>query len=378
MKYAFTLTAVSLLSSHIAYANPSHEANIEVKSNLFAQLGYYHQSRDQQFAIPGILTSADAAHQEQGVQLMHGELGLLAIWPQVLAGKIILGSHHGENVEVEELWLQPHLEQNWTLRLGRQLSPIGLYNDVHEHDWRFVDASLPQQAFLANQYQDDSIKLTYANGMHDLTAWVGRGNGYPAQADASESTPAALGLSYQWQGFKQAHSWRVVGSLAHFDATQRGAQTNQGHSHTTTSSAIVFDGTTTLVALGAQWQWQQFGIEAQWMGQQIDAHLSDSQQMQTDLDAFQYGVSSQIVWQREALELALRYDALISDNQVSRESSEFSQSLNADGLRPQRLSAVLNWHFAPAQTLRLQGNYEEITHLSQNAFWLVYQGNLNW
>ncbi len=35
MKHAFTLTAVSLLSSHIAYANPSHEPNIEVKSNVF-------------------------------------------------------------------------------------------------------------------------------------------------------------------------------------------------------------------------------------------------------------------------------------------------------------------------------------------------------
>lgn len=368
----------TLLFSPMVLANTSNERSLDIKSNLFAQFGYYSQSHDQPFTIPGILTSSAAAHQEQGMQLMHGEFALLAFWPETVAGKMVIGSHHGENIELEELWLQPHIGQDWTLRIGRQLSAIGLYNSVHEHDWRFIDASLAEQAFLAGQYHDDSVHLTYARGTHDVTAWVGRGNGYPSHAETNNAAPAALGLSYQWQPFLHQHSWRVVASLAHFEATQRGAQTEGAHSHNDPLSTIIFDGTTTLYSFGAQWQWQHFGIEAQWMGQNIDAHLIDSQQIQTELEAFQSGFSSQVFWETETLELALRVDTLISRNQISKESREFRQWLDAEGQRPQRMSAVLNWQFAPNQTLRLQSNYEQITPISQRAFWLVYQGNLNW
>ena len=123
---------------------------VDIQSNLFAQVGYYQTDRETAYSIPGVVTDAKAFHYEEGLQLMHGELGFLASLDNALAAKLIIGSHHGESIELEELWLQPHLHQDWTLRIGRQLSPIGLYNGVHEHDWRFLDASLTQQAFLGS------------------------------------------------------------------------------------------------------------------------------------------------------------------------------------------------------------------------------------
>lgn len=373
------LLTTALIISPLTFASEAGLKDVKVKTNLFAQLGYYSQSADDDFSIPGILTSSDAVHQEQGLQFMHGELGMLAIKDNVLAGKIILGSHHGDRVEIEELWLQPYIGNDWTLRIGRQLSPIGLYNGVHEHDWRFVDASLAQQAFLASQYQDDSVQLTYAYGMHDVTAWVGRGDNFPAQSDEENSTPAAYGMTYQWQYFTAQHTWRLVGSVARFDASQRGAEQEQGHSHGNhTTSDIVFDGDTTLLSFGAQWQWQSLAAEVEWMGQQVNADLADTQQIQSELEAFQYGLSSQLYWQQDSLELALRYDYLLSDNEVSNNNSSFNQALDADGLRPQRFSAVVNWLITPEQVLRLQGNYEDINAESQTAFWLIYQANMNW
>lgn len=86
MKHAFTLTAVSLLSSHIAYANPNHESNIEVKATCSL-----NSATTIKVAISNLLSryfeQRRCGAPEQGVQLMHGELGLLAIWPQVLAEK---------------------------------------------------------------------------------------------------------------------------------------------------------------------------------------------------------------------------------------------------------------------------------------------------
>ena len=99
-------------------------SEVNVQTNVFAQFGYYQTDRDSAYTIPGVLTDTNAFHYEEGLQFMHGELGFLASLGQVLATKIVIGSHHGETVELEELWLQPYLHQDWTLRLGRQLSEI--------------------------------------------------------------------------------------------------------------------------------------------------------------------------------------------------------------------------------------------------------------
>ncbi|MEF1172655.1 hypothetical protein [Vibrio sinaloensis] len=372
-------TALCAFSS-VASAN-SIEPNwqqVNLQSNLFAQFGYYQTSREEPYSVPGVITDAHVSHHEQGLQLMHGELGLLASLDQILAAKLVVGSHHGEAIEIEELWLQPYLHQNWTLRIGRQLSPIGLYNATHEHDWSFLDPTLAQQAFLANQYQDDSVHVTYATNRQDLTLWLGRGDQFPAQADSA--SPAAFGALYQWYQLRSQYQLTLVASAAQFTAQQRSNQQDDGHSHQHTSqtSPMTFTGDTQLVSLSSQLKWQQLTWDVEWMGQRLDANLVDSQQINTELSAFQQGLSSQLRWQNDQLELGLRYDWLHTDNRVTNTSRDFEQALDAKGLTPQRYSAVVNWRFAPMQLLRLQANYEQIDEQNQTTFWLVYQGNLTW
>lgn len=376
--FKIMMTALMLMSSTLALAN-DFLTNTTVKTNLFGQLGYFAQSDDQAFHVPGVITHADAVHNEEGVEFMHGELGTLIVFEALVAGKIILGSHHGERVEVEALWLQPHLGEHLTLRVGRQLMPIGLNNAVHEHDRRFVDASLSQQAFLASQYQDDSVYLTYTNGLYDMTVWVGEGDSFPATSETNGLSPSAFGLTYQWQGIDHSYHWRVVSSIAYFDANSRGGQSEHHHSHSgAVDNQIMFDGDTTLLTIGVDWQWQHLGVEMEWMGQQVKAQLTDSQQINNDLDGFQYGISSQLYWETNNVELALRYDAVLSDNEVTYDNAEFRSVLDGRGLHPQRLSAVLNWRFMTNQMLRIQTNYDEVTVEGKTAFWIIYQGNLTW
>lgn len=352
---------------------------VDIQSNLFAQVGYYQTDRETAYSIPGVVTDAKAFHYEEGLQLMHGELGFLASLDNVLAAKLIIGSHHGESIELEELWLQPHLHQDWTVRIGRQLSPIGLYNGVHEHDWRFLDASLTQQAFLGSQYSDDSVQLTFAQNRYDTTIWLGRGSEYPAQYDSSSASPAAFGLTANWYQLRADYQLQVMASAAYFNATSRKQAENDGHSHAhTASSNLTYDGDTTLLTFGADLKWNNFNWQVEWMGQRLNATLTDSQQIRTELDAFQHGVSTQLSWQYQNLEMGARYDWLITDNEVTKTNAEFEQVLDAKGHAPQRISAIANWHFAMHQLLRFQTNYEFILQTKQTAFWLVYQGNLTW
>lgn len=354
-------------------------SEVNVQTNVFAQFGYYQTGRDSAYTIPGVLTDTNAFHYEEGLQFMHGELGFLASLDQVLATKLVIGSHHGDAVELEELWLQPYLHQDWTLRLGRQLSEIGLYNSTHEHDWRFLDASLTQQAFLGNQYSDDAVQANCAQNQYDVTLWVGRGDAFPAQYDTDSASPAAFGLHTQWHHLRSDYQLNLVASLTYFKAHQRQADAsdNHGHAHPTDIN-IMFDGDTTLASFGGNLQWGALNWQLEWMGQRLESTLTDSQQIRSELDAFQHGITTQLSWQFEDIEVAARYDWLTTDNDVTQTSSEFEQALDANGHNPQRISAIANWQIAPFQLVRFQTNYESITQQNQLAFWLVYQGNLTW
>ena len=379
MRIAPLLTAVCLFSNTTsASAVDTLWQSTNLQPTVFAQFGYYQTAHEAPSSIPGVIADTHRSHHKQGLQFMHGELGLLASAENVLAAKLVLGSHHGEAIEIEELWLQPYLHDNWTIRIGRQLSPIGLYNAAHEHDWFFLDTTLAQQAFLSNQYRDDSVSLTYATNQQDLTLWLGRGDQFPAQADSA--SPAALGAHYQWHQLRSSYQLTLVASAALFRAEQRTRQPDDGHNHghAQLSTPLTFDGDTQLVSLSSQLKWQEMRWDIELMAQRLDASLLDSQQIATDLDARQQGVSSQLQWQTDQLALGVRYDWLHTDNRVTQTSRDYEQILNANGRTPRRYSAVANWQVAPFQQLRLQVNYEQMDEQTQTAFWLVYQGNLTW
>jgi len=378
-KYILGLVCTLFSASLLAHGD---ESNLLERSDfggsLFAQFGYYQDSRQAEtWSIPGVITGDNAVHSEQGLQLMHGEVAFTVSIESVLAGHLILGSHHAESATVEELWLQPDIGENWQLRIGRQLTDIGLYNATHDHDWLFVDANLSQQAFLASQYSDDSIQLRWSDDMQQFTTWIGRGNGYPASVDKSSAIPHAYGVAYEWQWFGEQNSVLLKSSLTHFNAYQRGDDEKTGHTHGN-GNDISFTGDTNLVSLGLQWQWMALGWDIEWMAQQIDAGLIDSQQFQTKLDATNQGISSQLYWQWQDVQVAFRYDALLTDNKVTQNSTEFANVLDSKGHNPERLSLVMNWFVDDNQILRVQGNFDQTQEQKEQAFWLIYQGNLYW
>ena len=380
MKYLGLSTS---LLSPLVMAHDGHiHANDDLswKGSLFAQIGYFDSSNStQNTAIPGVLLGSEAHHHEKGLQLMHGELALTVKAESMLTGNIIIGSHHGESLDIEELWLQPDITESIKLRLGTQLSDIGLYNAYHDHDWVFMDANLSQQAFLAGQYRDDSLHFSWLGNNQTIATWVGRGSAYPASTQTDSSSPHAYGASYQWHWNSDTISGRIKTSFAHFKASQRGNDNNGGHNHSHGNiPTISFTGNTNLITLGSQWQWKSLGWDIEWMTQNIDAEITDAQQIKAKLDATQQGISSQAYWNWDKLQIALRYDTLITNNKVTKKSTDFEQALNSQGHNPERISLAFNWRFQENQQIRLQGNYDKTQQEEEQQFWLVYQGTLNY
>ena len=116
----------------------------------------------------------------------------------------------------------------------------------------------------------------------------------------------------------------------------------------------MFDGDTTLASFGGNLQWGALNWQLEWMGQRLESTLTDSQQIRSELDAFQHGITTQLSWQFEDIEVAARYDWLTTDNDVTQTSSEFEQALDANSHNPQRISAIANWQIAPFQLVRFQ------------------------
>ncbi|PKF60597.1 hypothetical protein CW745_13780 [Psychromonas sp. psych-6C06] len=359
-----------------AHAQQPQEST-DWQASIFAQFGYFQQSTEQQsWQIPGFITGGESQPHDSGVQLFHGELALWGNIEEVLSGNIIIGSHGLESPEIEELWLQPWLGQQWQIRFGRQLANIGLYNAIHDHEWRFIDATLSQTVFLGGQYTDDAVSVNYNMGDLELFTWIGRGANFPSSVNPDSAKPNAYGLGWQWLWLGTESSFLLNNSLSQFNATERD-NSNSDH-HNADQVNLSLSGETTLLTLGAEWQYLQGGWQVESMIADVEGGVVDSLQLQADISARYYGISSEWYWQWNVVETAIRYDWLNSHNKLSINSNDFAQVLNSRGHNPSRLSAVVNWSFAKYQMLRLQANFEQLSEESETAFWMVYQGKLSW
>lgn len=375
----FILLFTPLLFITLTIPAQGNERTLDWGARIFAQAGHYQQSSPvESWAIPGFIISNESMPHEQGIQLFHGEVALFATLEKTLSANVIIGSHGAESPEIEELWLQPWLADDWQLRIGRQLTQIGLYNGTHDHEWRFIDATLSQHVFLGGQYSDDALAVSYTFDAFLFSGWVGRGNSFPASVDSNSATPNAYGIASQWLWLGENSSFLINSSLSHFTATDRNNSNSNSDHHALSSADIVMTGKSNLLIFGAEWQFYEGGWQVEWMGSQVDGALVDPLQLQADLSARYHGLSSEWFWQWADFETALRYEWLRSDSQLNATSQDFESVLDSKGHNPQRFSAVVNWGFTDHQLLRLQANYEQLSTQDETAFWVVYQGELTW
>lgn len=175
------------------------------------------------FAIAGF-PKDETMHPERGFFLGESELNANANVDDLFFGNLTASLEERDgnvDVSLEEAFIQT-LAMPYGLQVtaGRFFSAIGYLNAVHAHADDFADRPLAYQAFLADQYGDDGLRLTWLAPTPFFLQFGAegfRGTSYPAQGarhngvgaktvftkvggDIGEDVSWQGGLSYFWGG----------------------------------------------------------------------------------------------------------------------------------------------------------------------------------
>ncbi|WP_018693342.1 hypothetical protein [Algicola sagamiensis] len=376
--YIMCAFSAGTLFSNPTIADPFHKKSDQGIAALM-QAGWYQDSRETNtWKIPGFIVPGNAGPHDEGFNLMHAEIAFAAYRPGLGSGKFVIGKHADENLTIEEFWASPELPwEQLQLKVGRWYAPIGWHNGVHPHKWRFIDASLSQQAFLGEHFNDVGLLLTWADHFHRVNFWATGGDDFPAKSAKDSSTPAAGGLSY----FGHQHITDVdihfQTSLSYFRADER-SNLDVEHTHNQLQKEIIFSGDSYLWTAGMDVQYHQFGWQFEYAYRDESGELRDVQQIKALYESQSDGWWHELYWKGNSMGAAIRYEQLASDNKLKTDNlSTFSEFMFSNGHEPSRISAMFNWQFQHGQDLKLQLTHDQTTENTENQIWLVYQATLD-
>jgi hypothetical protein len=334
---------------------------------------------------------------DRGLNLRGVELGLRAEWEGVLDGAFRFATD-GKAGELEEFWLRTDfLPAGLRLKGGRFYSDVGQQNNLHPHEWDFVDQALPYQMLFAGGLRGNGLQFDWSprlpfdlrlgvealsGGNEGVAAYVGPTQGYLTTTGKRIDVPfegdkdwPRVWTTFLKSGFEPAEGHHVFGGLSYI----KGRQHQELHTyHPGINDADhALEGETWTAGLdlgyhrhagGTQGE-GDFKLSAEYYYQSKDLTLTyhDTKPWnigmprELHVDAFVvqalYGIAPR--W-----EVGLRYDLAghtheavrsgsplyclppYQDKPCPRQTSEFEEM--------NRLSAVATWRIDARQKLRLQ------------------------
>ncbi len=349
---------------------------------------YADYDNDADFELPGFQLGGEAGRPKEGFSLDHTELTASANIDPYWYGQmtVALANHDGETeLELEEAYIQSlALPGSLGLSFGRFFSGIGYLNSQHRHAWDFVDAPLPQQAFLGGNYYDDGVRLTWLAPTPfflELGLEALRGGRFPAAHEgsgigaytASAHLGGDVGISHSWQA-GVSHLWseaegRDGGGHSHGDSVEHGA---------------AFSGDSDLLVLDAVWKWAPHGnarsrsvvLQGEYFQRKEEGALSHAHDGHVHLaryDGTQRGFYTQAVYQfRPRWRTGVRYARLWSDNR-----SDQAELLHEAGLEDadnalEHYSLMLDFATSEFSRLRLQYSLDDTRDDAQSQWFLQY------
>lgn len=173
---------------------------------------------------------------------------------------------HGDELSVEFAYVEGRLTDEWGLRIGHLLVPMGWMNEMHEPT-TFPSAERPlvERLILPSTWHENGVGLT--GSWRDFTARAYVMNGF----DAADFDLGSSGLrdGRQGGGEAAAENLALVGRV---DWTGRpgliaGASAYSGNSGQDSAAP---DFRTTLFDLHAQWEWRSLRLRGLWAGAQVE------------------------------------------------------------------------------------------------------------
>jgi hypothetical protein len=120
----------------------------------------------------------------------------------------------GDNtIDIEEAYFKTlALNSGFTLKGGRFFSGIGYVNEVHSHNWDFVDQPLVYQAFLGGQLAQDGVQLRWlapTDLFLELGAEAGSGRSFPGTQRNTNSLGSDALFAHVGGDVGDSTSWRA-------------------------------------------------------------------------------------------------------------------------------------------------------------------------
>ena len=366
-----------------ANANRFNPAISLILSGLYTRTS--HDPAD--YTITGFARPEDAeiGPGTRGLSLAETELTFSASIDPWWRGAASIALTPDNEVELEEAFVQTTaLGNGFTLKAGRFLSNVGYLNPQHAHVWDFVDAPLAYQALLGRQLGDDGLQLNWLAPLDtfvELSAEVGRGRGFPG-SDTSRNGAGRASLALHAGGdIGASHSWRA--GVSYIDA-KASEQVLFGLDPADAGIDSLFSGRTRVTVLDAVWKWApdgnasrtNFKLQGEWLRSVRSGTLNhdpSGANLDGDLRATQTGGYVQAV-----VQFMPRWRVGLRTERLDSGTPEYAGgALGADGFKPKKHTALLDYGFSEFSRVRLQFARDQARlGVTDNQLMLQYQMSL--
>jgi hypothetical protein len=331
------------------------------------------------YVVTGFADAEKIDPGSRGFALGESEISFSANIDQLFYGNLLIGFHEDE-VEVEEAFFQTlALGRGFNVKAGRFFSGIGYQNVLHPHAWDFYDAALVQRSFLAKNYGDDGLQLTWVAPLPvflELGGELGAGRTLPGafeehtelvEVDRNKNGVGAYTLFARVGGdLGISNSYRLGASYV--DTSTGDESFALADFDTRTGLENAFSGDVQLYGVDLVWKWAPGGnpaqrnlkVVAEWMQLERDGAFTfdvPGAAITDDFKLRQSGWYVQSVFQfLPEWRVGLRYDRL--------DSGSFSGGANEANVPdvdydPWRWSAMADWNPSEFSRIRLQYNHDK-------------------
>lgn len=199
--------AVSAKSGNAAAFNPSISM---ILAGNYASLSQDHAT----YRIAGFIPPA--AGEGPGLRsfnLGESELTVASNVDPYFYASVTAAIHGDNSIDIEEAFFKTlALNNGFTIKGGRFFSGIGYLNEIHSHNWDFVDQPLIYQAFLGGQLGQDGAQLRWlapTDVFIEFGAEAGSGRGFPGTQRNSNSLASDALFGHLGGDIGDSTSWRV-------------------------------------------------------------------------------------------------------------------------------------------------------------------------
>ena len=177
------------------------------------------------YRIAGFLPPPNEGPGSRSFNLGESELTVASNVDPYFFANVTAAVHGDDRIDIEEAYFKTlGLNNGFTIKAGRFFSGIGYLNEIHSHNWDFVDQPLVYQALLGGQLGQDGAQLRWlapTDSFIELGAEVGSGRGFPGTQRNSNSLASDALFAHLGGDVGDSTSWRVGVSWLDDRATDR-------------------------------------------------------------------------------------------------------------------------------------------------------------